>query len=100
MAREKGPARHSKLSVGISRRATLGPFPAGLFVAAVGDGSNTRESGMADHTCQQTNLDEILADPIIMLMMQSDGVDPDDVRQLLRETQAARLAKAETARPN
>jgi hypothetical protein len=50
---------------------------------------------MADHICPQPNLDEILADPLTVLLMQSDGVDPADVRLLLRKAQAARVLRAD-----
>ena len=57
---------------------------------------------MAEQSCRQPSLDELLADPITVLMMQSDGVDPLELRRLLesaRDARVTRHAAAET-RPN
>jgi uncharacterized membrane protein len=57
---------------------------------------------MAEQSCRQPSLDELLADPITILMMQSDGVDPAELRRLLesaRDARVARIAAAEM-RPN
>jgi hypothetical protein len=54
---------------------------------------------MADHCCHYTNLDEILADPITLLLMESDGVDPADVRSLLEKAREARQAGHDVRRP-
>jgi hypothetical protein len=57
---------------------------------------------MAEQSCRQPSLDELLADPITILMMQSDGVDPLELRRLLESARDARMARKATSemRPN
>ena len=54
---------------------------------------------MADHCCHHANLDEILADPLTLLLMESDGVDPADVRSLLEKARDSRQAGHDVLRP-
>ena len=36
--------------------------------------------------CREPSLDDAIADPLIQALMLADGVDPDELRALMRET--------------
>ena len=36
--------------------------------------------------CREPSLDDAMADPLIQALMLADGVDPDELRALMRET--------------
>ena len=47
--------------------------------------------------CAELTLEEMLADPIVQLVMQRDGISADDVRQVIAEARRRWLASARQA---
>jgi hypothetical protein len=58
---------------------------------------NSKKEAPMNKQCAELTLEEMLADPIVQLVMRRDGISGDDVRQVIAEARRRWLASARPA---